>query len=46
MSAETRAEILDSAKKCVSEDRNGQYSEPEDRLKYIAEQARVYPRRR
>lgn len=30
MSAKTRAEILDSAKKCVCEDRNGQYGEPED----------------
>ena len=44
MSAKTRAEILDSAKKCVCEDRNGQYGEPEDSFKYIAEYWEVYLR--
>ena len=45
MSAKTRAEILDSAKKCVCEDRNGQYGEPEDSFKYIAAYWEVYLRR-
>ena len=44
MSAKTRAEILDSAKKCVCEDRNGQYGEPEDSFKNIAEYWEVYIR--
>lgn len=44
MSAKTRAEILDSAKKCVCEDRNGQYGEPEDSFKNIAEYWEVYLR--
>lgn len=44
MSAKTRAEILDSAKKCVCEDRNGQYGEPEDSFKYIAAYWEVYLR--
>ena len=42
MSAETRAEILESAKKCVCEDRNGQYGEPEDSFKNIAGYWEVY----
>lgn len=42
MSAKTRAEILDSAKKCVCEDRNGQYGEPEDSFKNIAEYWELY----
>ena len=44
MSAKTRAEILDSAKKCVCEDRNGQYGEPEDNFKNIAEYWEIYLR--
>ena len=44
MSAKTRAEILDSAKKCVCEDRNGQYGEPEDSFKNIAEYWEIYLR--
>ena len=44
MSAKTRAEILDSAKKCVCEDRNGQYGEPEDSFKNIAGYWEVYIR--
>lgn len=44
MSAKTRAEILDSAKKCVCEDRNGQYGEPEDSFKNIAAYWEVYLR--
>lgn len=44
MSAKTRAEILDSAKKCVCEDRNGQYGEPEDSFKYIAQYWQIYLR--
>ena len=44
MSAKTRAEILDSAKKCVCEDRNGQYGEPEDSFKNIAGYWEVYLR--
>lgn len=44
MSAKTRAEILDSAKKCVCEDRNGQYGEPEDNFKSIAEYWELYIR--
>lgn len=45
MSAKTRAEILDSAKKCVCEDRNGQYGEPEDSFKNIAQYWEIYLRR-
>ena len=44
MSAKTRAEILESAKKCVCEDRNGQYSEPEDSFKNIAGYWEIYLR--
>ena len=33
----TRAEILDSAKKCVCEDRESQYGSPEDSFELIAE---------
>ena len=44
MSAKTRAEILDSAKKCVCEDRNGQYGEPEDSFKNITAYWEVYLR--
>lgn len=44
MSAKTRAEILESAKKCVCEDRNGQYGEPEDNFKNIAAYWEVYIR--
>lgn len=44
MSAKTRAEILDSAKKCVCEDRNGQYGEPEDSFKNIADYWTTYIR--
>ncbi len=44
MSAKMRAEILDSAKKCVCEDRNGQYGEPEDSFKNIAGYWEVYLR--
>ena len=44
MSAKTRAEILDSAKKCVCEDRNGQYGEPEDSFKNIAQYWEIYIR--
>lgn len=44
MSTKTRAEILDSAKKCVCEDRNGQYGEPEDSFKNIAGYWEVYIR--
>ena len=44
MSAKTRAEILDSAKKCVCEDRNGQYGEPEDSFKNIAAYWEIYLR--
>ena len=44
MSAKTRAEILDSAKKCVCEDRNGQYGEPEDSFKFIAAYWEIYLR--
>lgn len=32
----TRAEILDSAKKCVCEDRESQYGSPEDSFSIIA----------
>ena len=42
MSAKTRAEILESAKKCVCEDRNGQYGEPEDSFKNIAGYWEIY----
>lgn len=38
----TRAEILDSAKKCVCEDRESQYGSPEDSFKLIAELWTVY----
>lgn len=44
MSAKTRAEILDGAKKCVCEDRNGQYGEPEDSFKNIAQYWEIYLR--
>ena len=44
MSAKTRAEILDSAKKCVCEDRNNQYGEPENSFKNIAAYWEVYLR--
>lgn len=44
MSAKTRAEILDSAKKCVCEDRNGQYGEPEYSFRNIAEYWETYIR--
>lgn len=38
----TRAEILDSAKKCVCEDRESQYGSPEDSFELIAELWTVY----
>lgn len=38
----TRSEILDTAKKTVSEDRNKQYGEPEDNFQKIADYWSVY----
>lgn len=38
----TRKEILEAAKKCVSEDRNEQYGEPEDNFELIAKLWRLY----
>ena len=44
MSAKTRAEILKCAERCVCEDRNNSYGEPEDSFKYIAAYWEVYLR--
>lgn len=44
MSAKTREEILELAKKCVCEDRNNQYGEPEDSFRNIADYWTTYIR--
>lgn len=38
----TREDILDTAKNCVCNDRNGQYGEPEDNFAVIADFWRAY----
>lgn len=42
MSAKTREEILELAKKCVCEDRNNQYGEPENSFRNIADYWKLY----
>lgn len=44
MSAKTRAEILECAKRCVCVDRNNQYGEPEDSFRNIADYWTTYIR--
>lgn len=44
MSAKTRAEILECAKRCVCEDRNNSYGEPEDSFRNIADYWTTYLR--
>lgn len=44
MSAKTRAEILKCAERCVCEDRNNSYGEPEDSFRNIADYWTTYLR--
>ena len=44
MSAKTRAEILKCAERCVCEDRNNSYGEPEDSFRNIADYWTTYIR--